>query len=131
LLLEDGMIDTPAAVDVRTVAGRFTLVLHGEFDVATVDVLDQALRGVGARRPALVTVDLRDAAFFGLTALDTVLAAHAELAARGCALELVNTTWSVGKMLAALNVQHLVSAGDPALLLGACAKEANVVAPTS
>lgn len=122
------MTGTPATVDIRNVGDRFTLELHGEFDVATVDVLTNALRHVNVRGPALVAVDLRDATFFGLTALDAVLAAHAELAARGCMLDLVNTTRSVGKMLTALDAEHLLSQRDP-VLVDACTNEASLVAP--
>jgi anti-anti-sigma regulatory factor len=115
LLLEDSMSDSPAAVEVRTIAGGFTLVLHGEFDVATVDVLADALRNAYDLRPAHVTVDLCDAVFFGLGALDQVLDADAKLAARGCTVEVVNATSSVEKMLAALGAQHLVVANEQAL----------------
>jgi hypothetical protein len=41
-------------------------VLHGEFDIATIDVLASALREVCDRTPTRITVDLHDASFFGL-----------------------------------------------------------------
>lgn len=123
------MRDNVATVEVRNVAGRFTLTLHGEFDIATVSVLDQAFRDVNGRAPTHVSVDLRDTAFFGLTALDQVLAADANLATRGCGLDVVHPTPSVEKMLAVLDAEHLLAACGPSPLGDRQREDVRVSAP--
>jgi anti-anti-sigma regulatory factor len=79
------------------------------------------LRGLVALDAARFTVDLRNATFLGVAALDQILDADAKLTARGCRLEVVNGTSSIEKMLAALDAEHLL-AGDPAAPLLNCAR---------
>jgi anti-anti-sigma factor len=108
------MSDSTVTVEMQEIAGQLTLVLHGEFDVATISSLTQALNSASEQSPSHVTIDLRDAAFFGLAALDTVLAADAALAARGSGLDIVNATPSVAKMMTAVEAGHLLAECDPA-----------------
>lgn len=105
------MSDRLAVVDVSSVEGTVTVIVRGEIDIATADVLQRALQLACDERPSRVLVDLRDATFFGLTGLDLVLAIREPLARRGATLQVVNATASVEKMMAALGVTSLAGSG--------------------
>ena len=100
-----------AAVDVTSVEKTATVVVRGEIDIATAEVLSRALQLACDQRPSRVLVDLREATFFGLTALDLVLGIREPLARRGATVQIVNATRSVEKMMAALGVTALAGPG--------------------
>lgn len=102
------MDEADTYVTCTRVGGAVTVVPHGEFDIATVDLLGEALRGVGTTASRVV-VDLRDVDFLGLAALDVLLDAHRRLANQGCILVMVGTTASVLLMVRALGESHLLA----------------------
>lgn len=82
-------------------AGRCArLALHGELDVATVDVLDDELRRAWANADIRrVELDLRGVTFMGSAGIAALLAANARARERGCALTLVRATDRVHRVL--------------------------------
>lgn len=105
------MTDRLAAVDVACVDQTATVVVRGEIDIATADLLEQALQLACHQQPSRVLVDLREATFFGLTGLDLVIGIREPLARRGATVTVINPTPSVEKMMAVLGVSSLVGPG--------------------
>jgi anti-sigma B factor antagonist len=84
LVNEDQFKESPLlTVRANDVAGAVVVVLAGEIDVDTADVVLDALRlGIVSGAPAVVA-DLTEVSFFGSTGISTLITAH-ELAEQHC-----------------------------------------------
>lgn len=70
--------------------GRFVrVVVHGELDLATVGILESALRSVWSRDVRDVEIDLRALTFIGSAGVAAFLEANARARDAGCTLTLV------------------------------------------
>jgi anti-anti-sigma factor len=62
--------DAPISFDVAIdAAGAATVTINGELDIATIDVLDERVAPVLARRPPRLIVDVRDVRFADSSAI--------------------------------------------------------------
>jgi anti-anti-sigma factor len=85
------------------------VALQGEFDIATIDVLADALQTACDGSSRHVTVDLGEVRFFSLAALDLVLDAHRRLEGGGCTLNIIRPNPSVDKLMSLLDLAFLAA----------------------
>lgn len=76
ILSQQPSLDTPLRIDTVGRDGSLTLVVHGELDIATSPLLDDALVQARATTAASIVVDLHAVSFIDSTALH-VLIKHA------------------------------------------------------
>ena len=101
-------------IDVRREADRVVLSLVGELDMATAEMLQQAIDGVQESEP-LVVLDLQELQFIDSTGLRCVLAALELCKGRGQELAITPGSQQVQRLLSVTGVAaHLrtIAAGD-------------------
>jgi anti-sigma B factor antagonist len=114
VLVNEGQFKESPLLTVRAndVAGAVVVVLEGEIDVDTADVVLDALRlGIGSDALAVVA-DLTEVSFFGSTGISTLITAH-ELAEEHCrAFHVVAPHRAVKRPLQVTGVADVLSLYD-------------------
>jgi anti-anti-sigma factor len=90
----------PGRMTLRVIddGARRTLILSGEFDLASRALLDQALEGVGQAQIEALVLDLSGVSFMDSTGLHAVLVAKDLCSRRGCELLLVRGSEQVQRL---------------------------------
>ncbi|HZT64312.1 MAG TPA: STAS domain-containing protein [Acidimicrobiales bacterium] len=83
--------------------------VRGEADIATAADLADGLSVVGAKRPALVVLELSELAFIDCSGVDAILGARHSLAEAGSDLVLRCPTPAVARVLDLLSVDYVTS----------------------
>ena len=86
--------------------------LRGEIDVASADGLLTTLRSVAGRTAGDLMIDCMDLEFIGAAGISAVIVAHGELLAQGRCLCLVHPSPFFKRVLAVLDLSHLIAV-DP------------------
>jgi anti-anti-sigma factor len=91
--------DGTLEVQVERCKGAVVLIPHGEVDLSTAPVLEDALRQVIHVSRAPVVVDLSDLGFLGCRGFGVLAAARAELSAAGLPLVMTGAQGPVQRVL--------------------------------
>jgi len=90
-----------------------TLVLHGELDLATINLLRDLLDDAVATRPRMLVIDLRDVPFVDLLSLSAILAAADAVRDRGGDASVAGASTAVRRVCALLNADDVLAAEIP------------------
>lgn len=99
-----------AEVRLHIAGGEATLEAHGEFDVATVRTLADALREACAAG-LNVRLDLAAVSFLDVCCLRDVLDARDRLARNGCCIRIVNAGWMARRLFELTHTADLLAHG--------------------
>ena len=112
---EDATVMGTVAIDCSGAATR--IILGGEWDIANVGILWQALAEAAERELDRVVVDLGAVTFIDLRVVACLLAVRADLKARNTTLEVTNATGAALRTLELSGAEDLVREADPRVLL--------------
>lgn len=99
-----------ARVAVDTVRGQALVIVKGEFDLATTDVLSAALEQA-CQSGHDVLLDVRDVDFMDISALHALVQAEARLGSRRRGFAIRNAHGVVRRLLDVSGLGHLIVAG--------------------
>jgi anti-sigma B factor antagonist len=106
-------------IDVRHEADRVILSLEGELDMATTELLQQALEGVDVDRETMVVLDLQQLQFIDSTGLRSVLSLLERCREREQEFAVTPGSQQVQRLLSVTGVaEHLrtIAAADEAVV---------------
>jgi anti-anti-sigma factor len=105
-------------IEVRNAPDRIVLCLHGELDLASAPLLQEAIEKAGADAAAMIVLDLEELQFIDSTGLRIILAAHERTQERGGKLALTHGSAQVQRLLSITGVgEHLCIIASPDELL--------------
>ncbi len=105
------------AISRREAAGGALIAPRGDLDLATVDVLAEAL-GAAEESHELIVLDLRDVPFMDSSGLHTLIAADLRMRERGARLVVVQGGEQIRRLLGLTGAdKHLEVVEDPAEVL--------------
>jgi anti-anti-sigma factor len=97
----------PIEITVARDGDAATVAVRGEIDMSTSEQLAAAFAGLGSAKA--VHVDLGEVGYMDSTGLRTILAARADLEARGAQLDVVATSPIVARLIEITGLDELVS----------------------
>jgi len=105
-------------IGVRHEAGRVILALDGELDMATAELLQQAIDGADLEGEAMIVLDLQQLQFIDSTGLRVILTALERCRGRGQGFAITPGSQQVQRLLSVTGVaEHLptIATADAAL----------------